>query len=506
VIIKSPVLYDSKGAPITSSSSFYQYRKPNARHAGALQNWVPQRLFNDTDAARERETISARVIDICNADPNANGVIEAFASTVIGTGLNPNYTIDSKKSGLSKEKIDLIKKQMFDNFKEWQYFSDMQGQKTFAQILFLLEKSLVKYGEYFVLLPMIDDDERPFSLACQVIHPMRVKTPADKIHDEKIRDGVEFNAKYQPIAYWVKKNGDYDDSSKNFHRITRKSGHRYKVIHYFNPDDPEQVRGISMLSPMLKLFRDFADYLDAELMSNVVTAAFSMFIETNADPYTQAQNLATITDNGFKSDNSSYEQRYQEMVPGQIMYGSPGEKPHPISASRPGGTFDPFTRIIKKAIAQGLGIPFPVLYRDFDGMNYASYRSAMLEAWRVFKRHREDIGTAFCQPVHDMIQEEAFLRDKLDVNYYEMPKSFFNAKWIGPPKGQIEPIKELQADIIAIQNNLKTRSQVITEQGGSDNFESIVEKIKEEQELLKNFGLDEQPFVKEDERDDSNEF
>ena len=262
------------------------------------------------------------------------------------------------------------------------------------------------------------------------------------------------------------------------------AGHRYKVLHGFPILEPEQIRGIPFFSPAMKMFRDLSDYLDAELVSNIVTAAFSVFIETGAsDPYGTAQAMATITETGYKSDSSTYDNRYEEIEPGAVMYGNTGEKPHTLAADRPGRSFEPFIKSILKSIANSVGIPYPVLFRDFEGMNYASYRSAMLEAWRVFKSRRQWLNEKLCRPVYNMLIEEAYLRNNIKMRlFYKNFWQYMQCEWIGDAKGQIEPIKEVQAEILAINNRLKSREESLLEQGRE--FKPTMEQIKKEQILM----------------------
>lgn len=142
---------------------------------------------------------------------------------------------------------------------------------SFGQIQFLLEASLFQFGEYFVLLPMLPDDaQRPFSLACQVINPLRVKTLVD-VRDSNVRNGVELGPFGEAVAYWVKKaepNGQsvnyWSDVKQNFLRIPAKRGHRRLVIHNFVTKSTEEVRGWPLLAPAVKMFRDFSDLVDVE--------------------------------------------------------------------------------------------------------------------------------------------------------------------------------------------------------------------------------------------------
>lgn len=490
--VGKPVIFGPNGRPVKSAG--LQYRRTGAKREGSLKNWIPTRLFDNSSEAREREFIAERAVDLVNNDPHAAGIVDTFATTVIGAGLRPNLALDREILGLSTSKIEKIQKEQLRNFDEWWPIADAFDQLSFGAIQYLCLRNAVQFGEYIVLIRMLNDPARPFAMACQVVHPLRLKTPTD-ITNPLVRDGVETDKAGNIEAYWIKKTGTgikaYDNGSKNFIRFRRKAGHRWQVIHRYVVQDSDQVRGYSLFGPAKKQLRDLNDYLDAELISNIVTASFALFIETVGDPLNMAQNFGTITETGYKSDNSTYDQRYQEMVPGQIMYGNEGEKPHAIAANRPGTTFEPFTKIIKKAISQSMNIPYPVLFKDFDGMNFASYRSAMLEAWRVFQMMRTRMGEDLCQPCFDMLQEEAYLKNQLTVrDFYGHGRALTKAQWIGPPKGQIEPIKEINADILAIQNNLKSRTQSCIERGTV--FENVTDLLEKEQATMGAKGLDEQ--------------
>jgi len=161
---------------------------------------------------------------------------------------------------------------------------------SFGVLQFLAERELVQFGDYLFLLPMLRDPIRPYSLADQPIHPLRLKTPLDKINNRSIKDGIELGEYGEPKAYWIKKNvpGSLPtvDISENFMRIEARHGHRLRLLHGFVTNDPEQVRGMPLFAPAIKFFLDLTDFFDAELVSNIVTAAFALFIETGeVDPF-----------------------------------------------------------------------------------------------------------------------------------------------------------------------------------------------------------------------------
>jgi lambda family phage portal protein len=453
--------------------------------------------------AQDRQAIVGRAIDLANNDPHAAGVVDTFATTIAGSGLVPIPIIDPEITGISKDDARDLQIKERAVYQRWYPFADAGNRMSFGGIQYQIMRTLIEYGEFLILLPMITDDPlRPYNLACQVINPQRLKTPVDKINTGSIKDGVELGPYGQPVAYWIKKSlpsgmgAALPDTSLNFLRIPAKVGHRWNVIHGFISKDPEQVRGWSFFAPAMKFFRDFNDFLDAELMANLITSSFTMFIETgiNNDPLNIARNVSSFIETRSASDGTARQARYQEVEPGTIMYGNTGEKPWPITANRPGVTFDPFTKIIKKALAMSMNIPYPVLFKDVEGVNYAGFRSAMLDAWRVFTFYREWLGRDILQKPYTMLMEEAYLRGELSVSsFYLDMNALTKADWRGSPKGDIEPIKSAQADILLIEKNLKTRSASIAERGGD--LKGTFDQLQEEQEMMRERGLTEESIT-----------
>ena len=489
-----PVIYGADGSPLIPHQT-NQYSRRSASLKGSLRTWKPRLLSSDLQFSNERETIVDRACDLVESDAHGAGMVDTIATLVVGTGLNPYPMIDMEATGLEKEAARKLSARARSIWRKWSPWADAGTRNSIDGIGFQLLRNIVQYGEYLCLCHMIKNDPgRPYSLALRLINPTRMFTPTDLNHRTDIKDGVEVGEYGQPVAYWIQRAGvsiSSGLSSANFVRIPARAGHRFKVLHGFLGTEPEQVRGISLLSPMMKLFRDSADYIDAELVSNVVTAAMALFIETGAeDPYSVAQRLSSITDEGTKSDGSVYDQRYQEIIPGAVMYGSSGQKPHLLSAQRPSVTFDPFIRNIKKTIAIGAGFPYPVLFRDFDQMSYAGYRSAMLEAWRVVKTRRNWMGGNFYGPVYRMLLEEAYLRGEFEAkDFYTLMHEYTAAQWIGPAKGQIEPEKEAKGDILQIQHNLKSREEVAIEQ--NRDLRTTFDQLEDEQAEMERRGLDE---------------
>jgi lambda family phage portal protein len=477
----SPLLYGPDSRPLQPSAA-YSIKRDAAKRTGSLKNWLPKYLFSREAEALERRLVVERTIDLTNSDPHASGIVDTFASTIIGSGLTPHPIVDPEALTITTEAAARIREQQQAAFTSWAPHADAGGRLSFGQIEYLKQTCLLRYGEYFVILPMLNDSTRPYSLACQVVNPLRVKTPVDLVARGDVRDGIELGLYGEAVAIWVKKTGigrlaeTLPDISANFLRIPVKIGHRYNILHGFVAKEPEQVRGWPYFTPALKFFRDFSDLLNAELVSNVVTAALSYFVEMpGSDMEAWANQFAHMKDQRMDDQGRTRFTRYHEVVPGQVWYGNTGEKPHMLAAARPGTTFEPFVKLLKKSLAMAVNIPWPVLFKDTEGVNFAGFRSAMLDAWRVFSMERDWHGQKFSQPVYTMLQEEAYLRGDVDfagLDFYRDMRRLTRCDWRGAPKGDIEPIKAVQA----------------AAERGSD-FKNVVEKNAAARKLLKENGL-----------------
>ncbi|WP_319406172.1 phage portal protein [uncultured Desulfosarcina sp.] len=488
-----PLLYGADNRPLTPSAE-YGIRRLAAKRTGSMKNWIPERLLSRDQEAFDRQEIVKRCIDLSQNDPNAAGVVDSFAATVIGAGLNPHPSLDWKLLDIDKDHAREIQRAQRFAYDEWSPWADAGERMNFGQIQYQTKNHMIRFGEYFVLCLMLDDPARPFSLALLVINPLRVKTPVDLVSDGRIRDGVELGAYGQPEAFWVKKSMPgmlmTPDTSANFMRIPARIGHRWNMIHRFVVKDPDAVRGFPALTPAVKLLRDFNDLLDAELVSNVVTAALTYFIEDHTgDPWDLADSFRTDSETTTTTDGKVKKTHYEETWPGRILYGNPSEKPHLLSANRPGVTFEPFTKVMKKMVSMAVGIPYPVLFKDVEGVNFAGFRAAMLDAWRVYTMERQWHADGLCSPVWRMLQEEACLRRRfMAPGFYRQLHHYTRALWRGTPKGDIEPVKAAQADILLNKNNLKTKSVITYEHGGGD-FESNIDTLDEEREMEEERGL-----------------
>ncbi|MBW2187196.1 MAG: phage portal protein [Deltaproteobacteria bacterium] len=463
-----------------------------ASKKGTLSNYFVKRLNRFTEA-NERTVITDRAADLIANNPHAASIVDTTSlDTVGGSGLTPQAAPNYKALGITEDEADLIAEQSEWAFKLWSREADAEGVDHFADIQYQSIRGFLGAGEYLNLpVQITDDPTRNFSFALQVLDNRRLRTPREFMNDDDVRDGIRLDGLGRRKIYYI---ADPDDgklttnlSSKSFRKIKAKIGHQPGVFHGFDKKDAEQIRGISILAPMLKLFKDYDDYMDFHVVGEILAASFPVFIETplGEDPSQYAGDVAeAVTAGGSKA--------YKEYAPGQVTYGGVGQKPHILKSDRSSGSFPVFIETVLRAIGAGAGQPYEKVAKDFSKTNYSSARAALLESWRVAYRYQSWLENHFCQPVWEIVFEEAWLRGMITLpkgapDFYDARQAYTNAKWTPPRRGHIDPVKEVTAGRESLDNHMTTMADWYAEQG--QDWKDALKQIAREEAEMKRLGI-----------------
>ena len=460
-------------------------QRAGGQKKGTLFNWIVSRLtrFNES---QERETLTERSQDLVANTPHAVSCVESLTTNVVGTGLMPQSKPKWKRLGITEDQAKDFAEQAEWVFGKWCQHSDIADRLHFQDAQYLASYSMFVNGEWLFLPTMRREAPGPgqsvVRLALQALSPVRMSTPYDLANDEGLRDGVKLSSVGAPVGYWVAtpKSGRLSPQlkSEDFTYYPAWIGHRPGLLHSFHSaaKEPDRVRGVSILAPAMKCFKDLYDYLDFELVGAIVASSPAMWIEQdNANDYTA----------GFPTEQNSRgdEEKYQEFDPGSVYYG--GGKPHVLKNERPSNTFEGFIETLIRAVGTSVGLPYEVVAKDFSKTNYSSARAALLEAWRVYNLHRKWLERHFCQPVWQMVLEEAWLRGELKLpaggpDFYAGFAEYCHATWIGPAKGHVDPVKETKANKLLKDENVLTLADWAAEQGKA--WEDQIEQRGREEE------------------------
>ena len=191
----------------------------------------------------------------------------------------------------------------------------------------------------------------------------------------------------------------------------------------------------------------------------------------------------------FGEDDSKerYDPQDYHLGAGEMNVMNPGESVEFPIPARPSSGFEGFVKALASQIGAALEIPRDLLLKEFNS-SYSASRGALLEAWKSFKMYRTWFVNDFCNPVYEIWLTEAIALGRVNApgffNDRAMREAWLGAEWIGPSQGQLDPTKEITAEILACQHGFSTYADSALRINGSD-FESNVETLMKETARLK---------------------
>ena len=470
--------YSNHGASTTKSS---------------MKGWISIGGGVKKDIYKNRKKLVERSRDLYMGAPVAQGVMKTINSNVIGSGLKLKSSIDYEVLGISEEEAEKIETKIEKEFKLWaENKIEQMGILNFDQVQDLVFLTILLNGECFVKFNYFLTAKNPYSLKLQIIEPDRVLTPSTMQNDETIIEGVKIDSNNRIAGYYVAKKHPLDTfgSVETEYISVYGKEEQLNILHIMLAERPEQVRGIPILSPVIEALKQLDRYTDAELMAAVVSGMYAIFIESDKDN-AQAANIADheVLDDSEQIDSGNDETI--ELTPGLVQALNPGEKANVTNPGRPNAQFDPFVTSILRQIGAALEVPYELLIKHFTA-SYSASRAALLEAWKMFRKRRDWFASNFTQVVYEEWLREAFLLGRVEMkNYGEdhlLTKAWSGAQWNGPSQGQLDPLKEVKASTLRVQQGFSTRTKETVELNGGD-FEQNVRILAKEYKLLNEKGV-----------------
>jgi len=463
------------------------------RDRRATKEWQSSKADADYDILPDLHLLRERSRDLARNNPLATGAIKTKVTNVVGTGLKLQSRVDAEFLGMTPDAADKWERTVEREFKVWAESQECDRERTlnFYGLQRLVLWQMLVNGDVFALLPYWERSNFPYGTCVQVIEADRVTNPNWKIDIPTLAGGVEKDEAGAPIAYHILRRHPGNPTVGQQYQWDRYEAFgattgRRNVLHLYPKDRPGQSRGVPDLAPVIEPLKQLGTYSDAEVMAAVVSAMFTLFVESDfpdgfgpMDP--TAETGAKATDSDIKLGN------------GAIAYLAPGEKVSSPVPGRPNQAFDPFTMAVLRQIGVGLELPFEVLIKHFTA-SYSASRAALLEAWKYFMTQRNLFADNFCQMVYEAWLEEAVALGRIAAPGFlngdiSVRKAYTRADWIGPARGQIDELKEVNAAIERVNAGFSTIEQE-TEQMNGGNWEDNHRQRVREVTMRRDAGLE----------------
>lgn len=452
----------------------------------SLLGWLSKGLSPDEDVVDNIETLRERSRDLYMGTPIATGALKTLRTNVIGAGLKLNASIDYDLLGMTPEEAEEWETNTEREFALWANNQNCDSNRTctFGMLQRLAFLSMLMSGDSFVILLVKPRKGVTYDLRIKIIEADRVCNPTTVDATKNILGGVEIDSDGEPIKYHICKVHPKSTKAKTkewaeVSVFGTKTGRR-NVLHLFEPERPEQRRGVPLLAPVIETLKQLGRYTEAELMAAVISGMYSVFIKSETPETALGESAIPYEEQVDKQDEASY-----ELGNGAIMALGPNESIEIANPSRPNTAFDGFIVSLCRQVGTALEIPFELLLKHFTA-SYSASRAALLEAWKMFKSQREFMAMNFCQPIYEEWLAEAVAKGRIEAQgFFNDPlirQAWCGADWLGPSQGQIDPVKEANAAKTRVEEGFSTRAKEAAEISGV-NYEKIIRtRIREEKQ------------------------
>ena len=454
-------------------------------------------------------------------------IINAFTSFTIGEGLEPQASPESSALGWTEEQRSTFITQAESFFRRYAGSKriDHYGKSNFYQLQAIALRNCLVDGDS-LLHRSYRSKVHEYEPYIQVLSGRWVRNPmVSAIDTKKITGGVEFDSVGREVAYYIAQTTeDRTDTlqSKKVLKFNPKSGFMEYDLIRLDLRESNQVRGIPVLSPVLEDIFDLETFKAAYKAKAANQALFTGIITSEKDaPAAPVSSIDTIkklanptTVEEAKAIIEAGQVHDVNMGNGNIIQLNPGEKWQTAESDAPAADFAQIVASELAHICAGVGdggIAAEMVLQKYNN-NYSASRATIAGQEKKFRNLRSLFAFEFCDPIWEQVIDWAIRKGYVEApGYLEgdwmFRKSVLACTWIGPSPINIDPKKEVEAHILAINAGLETKEDAVREMYGRD-FEETAERRLHEKELEQSLGLAEdlnpdiKPSDKEEEEND----
>jgi len=392
----------------------------------------------------------------------ARGMVTALANYVVGTGPRLQMLTDDPAANRLIER----------EFAKWAKAVGL------AHKLWTMRLSQCESGEVFAILSTNPRIDSPVQLDLRLIEADQVTTPWLLREDERLHDGILFDAFGNPVAYHVLRKHPGDNTFMK----AGQSAHDFDVlpaeavVHLYRAERPGQSRGVPEVTSSLSLFAMLRRYTLAVLGSAEQAALPSGVIYTDAPADSEAANVEPMDS--------------VEMDRGTWLTMPFGWKMGQVRAEQPTTMYGDFKGQVINEIARPLNMPFNIASGNSAGYNYASGRldhQAFYKAIRIDQNFLAEVvlDRIFRAWLDEAVLIEGYLPQSLRT--LDAAAEGYPHQWFWDGFEHVDPAKEANAQSTRLTSNTTTLAAEYAKQGLD--WEQELRQRAKEVALMKELGL-----------------
>lgn len=446
------------------------------------QRWLSSRLSPDSQLESDLESERMHAVELYR-DTTFGGAIDSWVDHVIGKGFTFQAKI-KKQAGISKDAAEMWNSELEAVYARWSRSCDITGQESLWQLSRLAARSYKYAGEAFTVMWAKRRPGQPIPLVLEVVDVERVCTPPKKSGDPFCRMGIQYapDGSGEIIGYWLRTTNPYDTKQVAYDWDFIPAA---QMLHVYEKWFPGQSRGYPWMKRASGRIRDGEDLDEAGIIAAQVEACNAAFVKTKS-PLKKAQGMGVATSSGL---------RLEDILPGKIQYlDSDSEEVlfNNPTKSNIVGTLHEWNH---RRIAAGINWPYELLMRDWRGISFAGGRLILHGAKISCGCEQQLFTVAWFTCIWDEMVKQAVLFSEtsgvtINVSKFQQRPWVYQAHQCTAPMWSyaITPGEEIEADIKAVANNMKTLEQVAGERSG--NLEDVLAQRKIERDMERELDIE----------------
>lgn len=408
------------------------------------------RVINESGEMTDRygrDVVRARARDLERNSDIMNAVTGAYKRNVFGAG----YRL---RANSGREDLDHQFEKMW---KIWckKRNCDVTGTQSFNTMMRMAIQRKKIDGGILFLKRYTTGGFLPFKLQMLEVDELDLTSVSPKKRGNKVVGGIEYNSCNCPVGYYIRQYSIDGMSVTEPVYIDAKD-----VIFYYSKSRPSQIREMSDMTPTITRIRDVNEFMRAVSVKERILSCLSVFITRKLPTSGTTPGRGTVGDSEKK-----YDYQGKTLTPGMIQYLNQGDEAQVVT---PNGSATDATAYIKqevRLIGAGQGLSYETTSRDMSESNYSSARQGLIEDDLTYIDDK-DLLKEVMDEIYESFVISLVLAGKVNIrDFWDEKDVYMDHTWIQSPKKWIDPVKETNANKIALNTGQKTWADLASENG-----------------------------------------
>jgi lambda family phage portal protein len=419
-------------------------------------HWHPALREANDDVRAAWRLATARTVNVIQNSGWFAGAAEQSAAHVVGNGLELHAKPNALALGWTQSEANKWARGVESRFSVWAGDAracDAGSRFNLGQLLWQAYKHWMASGEILATFPYFDRPGSQWRTKVRVLPAWRLSL---RSFPPLLINGVRLSDRdsWAPASYLLWRLTSYGVREEVEAKAYDSAG-RPVVAHIFD-GEPDQVRGISPWTPVLKVTRQFDQLADATLTAALIQAVFAAMFTSDSPSEDVLEALQSQGEQKHFTDLLEAKVGWYRRtdlnlgVAGKILHGFPGDDLKFFRSEHPNATYEPFARFLLREASRVAALTYPEFTGDYTGETFSSAKMGTTAIWPRMLYRRKHIVAPLAQRAY-----EAWLEEDIEAGGTEFPggvEGFLanraaaaQAHWRGPAKPQADDLKTANA-------------------------------------------------------------